>query len=213
MQNPMKLFVAWVLTPALFLGMGTTVPAEGRKPEKGFVSLFNGKSLDGWHIMNRGRFSVKDGVIFLDRGSGWLRSDKQYQDFELRLDFRFLNKGDNSGIFFRASKEGATYPAKNYQVQTMDHPSLGSIYVAGLAKVREKKDAKLLKQVMKPAGQWQSYGITVRGGRVEVKLNGHLITVADGLTERAGYIGPQGEGGQLEFKNIRIKVLGGGSKE
>jgi hypothetical protein len=38
-------------------------------------------------------------------------------------------------------------------------------------------------------------------------VNGELITVADGLADQAGFIGIQGEGGQLEFKNIRIRVL------
>ena len=200
-----------LITLSLLLSISPRwAPADVQKPdqpasEKGFISLFNGKNLAGWHIMNRGRFSVKDGVIVLNRGGGWLRSDKQYRDFELRLDFRFLNKGDNSGFFFRASKEGNNYPSKNYQVQTMDHPSIGSIYVAGLAQPREKKDADILKKVMRPVGQCQSYVISVKGTRMEVKLNGQRITVAEGLSDRAGYIGPQGEGGQLEFKNIRIR--------
>src|SRR5260370_6059272 len=140
--------------------------------EPGFTSLFNGKDLDGWHVMNNGQFSVKEGVVFLDKGSGWLRSDKEYKDFELRLDFRFLNKGANSGIFFRASKDGANWPAKNYQVQTMDDNSIASVFVAGgLPKMKETKDVAKLKKVMKPAGEWQSYLITVRGPHVEVKLN------------------------------------------
>jgi hypothetical protein len=184
--------------------------AEKPAPETGFTWLFNDKNLDGWEIMNKGKFSVKDGAIFVNRGGGWLRSAKQYKDFELRMDFRFLNKGDNSGIFFRATKDGKNYPARNYQVQTMDHPSLGSIYGAGLAKPKEKKNVELLKKIMKPAGQWQTYAIAVKGGRVEVKVNDRLITVADGLSEVAGHIGIQGEGGQLEFKNVRIKELKGG---
>jgi hypothetical protein len=192
---------------------GAADKAEKPSPEKGFVWLFNDRNLDGWHVMNKGRFSVKDRVLFLDRGAGWLRSDKEYKDFELRMDFRFLNKGDNSGIFFRAGKEGKNYPAKNYQVQTMDHPSLGSIYVAGLARPTEKKNTELLKKTMKPAGQWQSYAITVKGPRVVVKFNGEVITVADGLADQAGYIGIQGEGGQLEFKNIRIKDVTAGKSD
>jgi hypothetical protein len=208
-----------IRTIALTLALVSSAPpfaaaadtSEKPAPEKGFVWIFNDRSLDGWHIMNKGRFSVKDRTLFLNRGSGWLRSDKEYRDFELRMDFRFLNKGDNSGIFFRASKDGNNYPSKNYQVQTMDHPSLGSIYAAGLARPKEKKDADLLKKTMKPAGEWQSYAITVKGGRVEVKLNGQVITVADGLADVPGYIGIQGEGGQFEFKNIRIKEMNRGN--
>jgi hypothetical protein len=202
--------LCWVIAT---LGLAGTVALPARsddkkdqaKAEPGFTALFNGESLDGWHSMNNGQFSVRDGVIYLNKGSGWLRSDKEYKDFELRLDFRFLDKGANSGIFFRATKEGSNYPARNYQVQTMDHPSLGSIYTSGLAKPREIKDAQLLKRIMKPAGEWQSYAITVTGGRVEVRLNGETITTADGLEDVKGYLGIQGEGGRLEIKNIRIK--------
>src|SRR5437016_9626642 len=86
------------------------------KPETGFTSLFNGKDLDGWHIMGGGQFSAKDGVILLNKGAGWLRSEKQYKDFELRLEFRFVEKNANSGIFLRANDDKG--PSKAYQVQT-----------------------------------------------------------------------------------------------
>ncbi|MCH8047757.1 MAG: DUF1080 domain-containing protein, partial [Planctomycetes bacterium] len=56
----------------------------------GFTALFDGKSLDGWHIMNGGKFSATKGVIKLDGGRGWLRSDKEYTDFVLTLEVRWL---------------------------------------------------------------------------------------------------------------------------
>ena len=181
------------------------------QPEPGFTSLFNGKSLDGWHIMNNGRFSVKDGVIFLNKGRGWLRSDKEYKDFELRLDFRFLNPRADSGIFVRSSKEGKDWPAMNYQVQLIDATSMGNLFVAGgLAKPKVIRDAEKVKKVMKPVGEWQSYVIIAQGPRLEVRLNGEVITVAEGLADQPGYLGLQGEGGQLEFKNIRLKELKAG---
>jgi hypothetical protein len=208
----MKNLTARELSLVLVFCLGATTLCADKKQtgpdqKSGFTSLFDGKTLKGWLVMNQGQFSVKSGVIFLNGGSGWLRSDKEYQDFELRMDFRFLHKGANSGIFFRASKEGSNYPAKNYQVQTMDHPSIGSIYSAGRVAPKEKKDADLVKKTLKKPGEWQSYAITVQGGKVEVRLNDRLITVADGLAFTPGYIGIQGEGGQLEIKNIRIKEL------
>jgi hypothetical protein len=174
-------------------------------PESDFTSLFNGKDLTGWHIMGNGRFSVKDGVILLNKGGGWLRSDKQYRDFELRLEFRFVEKNANSGIFLRSNDNAG--PNKAYQVQTMDGDSLGDIYTRDLAKPAVKRDAALLKRAFKPTGEWQSYAITAKRGNLEVRLNGELITVADGLADQPGYIGPQGEGGILEFRKIRIRVL------
>jgi len=178
-------------------------PADDK--ETGFTSLFNGKDLTGWHIMGGGQFSVKDGVILLNKGGGWLRSDKEYKDFELRLQFRFVEKNANSGIFLRANDDNG--PSKAYQVQTMDGDSIGDIYTRELAKPTVKRDAEKLKKAFKPTGEWQEYAITAKGGQLEVKLNGELITVAEGLADQPGYIGPQGEGGILEFRKIRIREL------
>jgi hypothetical protein len=176
--------------------------------ETGFTTLFDGKNLDGWHIMNKGKFSAKDGVIFLDRGNGWLRSDKEYKDFELRLDFRFIDKGADSGVFIRAGKDGANWPAKNYQVQTKDDNSIADIFPAGYSALKnKKKNADKLKKARKATGEWQSFVIIAKGEHMEVTLNGELITTSDGAVDKAGYIGLQGEGGRLEFKNIRIKEL------
>ena len=177
------------------------------KLEDGFTLLFNGKDLSGWKIMNNGKFEAKDGVIFLNKGSGWLMSEKEYKDFELRMDFRFMNKGADSGIFLRASEEGKNWPAKNYQVQTMDNDSICAIFPSGFPGPKQKKDGAALKKAMKPTMEWQSYVITVQGTKMEVKLNGDLINVVEGLMDVTGHVGLQGEGGLLEFKNIRIKEL------
>lgn len=196
-----------ILAIVLTVCGGPDCPVDNGKLESGFTPLFNGSDLSGWVIENKGKFSVRNGVIFLDRGAGWLRSEKTYQDFELRLDFRFVSKGADSGIFLRAVNTGSNWPAKNYQVQTMDNESIGAVYATGLAKVTMKRNADLVRKVRKSAGEWQTYAISVQGDRAEIKLNGELIIVAHGLTVQPGYIGIQGEGGQLEFRNIRIKQL------
>jgi hypothetical protein len=123
------------------------------------------------------------------------------------MDFRFMNKGADSGIFLRASKEGKNWPEKNYQVQTMDNNSLGAIFASGLSGPKQKKDNEALKKAMKPTMEWQAYVLTAVGPKLEVKLNGELINTVDGLADQPGHIGIQGEGGLLEFKNIRLKEL------
>ncbi|OAI54109.1 hypothetical protein AYO44_15420 [Planctomycetaceae bacterium SCGC AG-212-F19] len=115
--------VGAALLLAATLGLCADDKKADFKLEADFTSLFNGKDLSGWEIMNNGKFEAKDGVIYLNKGGGWLRSEKQYKDFDLRMDFRFMNKGADSGIFIRASKEGKNWPDKNYQVQTMDNNS------------------------------------------------------------------------------------------
>ena len=79
------------------------------QPEEGFVSLFDGKTLDGWHLMNGAKFVVEDGVMKHKGGLGWLRSEKQYSDFILRHEFRFLEpKQDGCLLYTSPSPRDAT---------------------------------------------------------------------------------------------------------
>ena len=82
------------------------------------TDLFNGKNLDGWVIENGGQFSVKKGVLKVNKGTGWLRSEKKYSDFKMTMEFRFMEKDANSGIYVRipSNKTGEKngYPASYY---------------------------------------------------------------------------------------------------
>ena len=60
------------------------------------------KTLTGWIAEHTDHFTVRNGVIHNDGGTGWLRSAKPYRDFELHVSYRALQKGADSGVFFRA---------------------------------------------------------------------------------------------------------------
>ena len=101
---------------AVYLLAAPVVCAAG-DDEKGFVSLFDGKTLDGWHLMNGAKFVAEDGVIKLNGGRGWLRSDKEYSDFILRLELRFMKPKQDGGVFLRSNKQGKNWPSQKYEVQ------------------------------------------------------------------------------------------------
>lgn len=171
--------------------------------EEGFVGLFDGKTLGGWHLMNEANFVAEDGVIKLNGGRGWLRSDKKYADFVLRLELRFLKPKQDGGVFLRASEEGKGWPNKRYEVQ-----SENSMRMAKLFGAKYEQDVELTQKTLRPDGEWNEYEIKLIGPKLEVRLNGQLVTTADSLTNlAAGYIGLQGEGGFHEYRNIRIKAL------
>lgn len=171
--------------------------------DQGFISLFDGKSLEGWHLMNGSKFEVADGVIKLNGGRGWLRSDKEYGDFILRLDLRFMKPKQDGGVFLRASKEGASWPNKRYEVQSENSPRMAKVFGA-----KYEQNIDLTQKVLKPVGEWNTYEIKLVGPKLEVRLNGELVTTSESLTGLSrGYIGLQGEGGFHEYKNIRIKPL------
>ncbi len=170
--------------------------------DEGFESLFDGKSLTGWHIMNGGKFAANEGVIQLRGGSGWLRSDREFTDFVLRLEVRWLKPRQDSGIFLRASKEGKNWPAQAYEVQCENSERVAMLFGAKY-KLNKEKAAKVLKGV----NEWNTYEIRCVGTRCEVKLNDELVCTSDDLRRPGGYLGIQGENGQLDFRNIQIRTI------
>lgn len=178
-----------------------TLSAGEGSDEKDFVPLFDGKSFEGWHIMNGGQFVVEDGVIKLNGGRGWLRSDKEYSDFVLRLQLRFMKPKQDGGVFLRASEEGSGWPTRRYEVQSENSPRMAKLFGA-----KYEQDVELTRKALNPDGQWNEYEITLAGPRIEVRLNGKLVTKSDDLGKLTrGYIGLQGEGGFHEYRKIRIK--------
>ena len=170
--------------------------------EDGFSDLFNGENLDGWHIMNGGKFSAADGTIILDGGRGWLRSDKEYANFILKLEVRWMKDKQDSGVFLRASEEGGNWPKSRYEVQAENSRRIAKIFGAA----HERDEEKAFK-LLKPNEEWNSYEIKCSGTTCEVKFNGEVVATSDGFKIPGGHVGLQGEGGQLQWRNIRIKEL------
>ncbi|HLR90993.1 MAG TPA: DUF1080 domain-containing protein [Balneolaceae bacterium] len=101
--------------------------------DKKFVSIFDGKSLDGWH-KNGGRWSVESGAIISEQeppGSGEggiLLTDKKYRDFELIADV-LPDWGCDSGIFLRSRPNGQSYQVYvDYHSEPNDGGIVGFIY-------------------------------------------------------------------------------------
>jgi hypothetical protein len=185
-----------------------------------FTSLFDGKTLTGWTVQNSTQttFSVKDGFIRVEGNSGWLRSDKQYKDFQLRAEFRFLTDSADSGIFVRAVGDSIFlrgWPGNSYQVQARDMTRnqttnplfIGNIYRHGNRGGETTFDSANALQASKKTGEWQTLELEVRGDRLSVRLNGTPITNAGGLVNPIGHVGLQGEAGVVEYKSIQIREI------
>ena len=197
---------ATLLVSALISGCSST----GMNAE-----LFNGRNLDGWVIENNGAFSVQEGKIVVNRGTGWLRSQESFADFVLEMEFRFLEKEANSGIFVRtgptSKKDENGWPDNGYQVQCRDiitgEQPLATMIPYGAPPFEHESDLKALAESYHPTGQWNHYQITCQGETLNVKLNGTLITTATNIKNLRGHVGIQAEHGLLEFRNIRIRHL------
>ncbi len=97
--------------------------------ETGFVLLFNGKDLSGWVDVNcaPGTFTVRDGMIHCTGiPTGIMRTDKQYENFILELEWRHAQEGGNAGLFvwsYPLTAPGTPF-ARSIEVQIMDGVNL-----------------------------------------------------------------------------------------
>ena len=179
------------------------------------IQLFNGQDLDGWEIVNNGQFSVEDGVLRVNRGTGWLRSRDRFGDFVLTMEFRFLEEEANSGIFVRTGPTSRDdergWPDNGYQIQCMDiitgDTPLGQMIPYGAPPFEHEFDIEALNEAYNPTGEWQTYEITAKGENLSVRLNGILITTATSIKNLTGHIGIQGELGLLEFRKIEVEGI------
>ena len=199
---------------AATLPIGAQAPA----PPPGFVPLFNG-TLDGWVVENStaNNFTVQDRVLRVQVPQGWLRSNAQYGDFVLRVEFRCLSDDADSGIFLRAPGPASNifirgWPANAYQVQVRDMSKnkttnpiwIGNLYRHRVAPGETVFDADAALAAVKPTGEWQLIEIAATADRLTVQLNGAAVTRAANLVNPRGHIGIQGESGTLEYRTIAI---------
>ncbi len=180
--------------------------------KSGWMSLFDGKTLKGWHQVGDGDWVVEDGAIAGKTQTavklyGLLVSDKKYKN--LRVKFTFKSLEGNSGFYVRAHTKP---PDKAYGLQIEIDPrnSTGGIYESyGRAWV-SKPDAELVKKAYKH-DQWNEMEILADGGHVVTWLNGTKIAeLKNDPVVDAGHLIMQMHSGNkllVMFKNIRIKVL------
>jgi hypothetical protein len=203
---------------ALF-ALSSAAPGGGDKPPEGFVSLFNGKDLTGWKATGKMNvWGAENGVIYVSGGGGgWLLTEKEYDNFELRLDYK-MSKHSNSGVALRAPVQGdPAYAGMEIQLiddlnwkglQSWQHT--GSIYNVVAAKKIANKDI----------GEWNTMRIVANGRKVMVVNNGETLVDANlddfvaehgkkhpGILRTAGHVGFQSHDNRVEFKNIYLKQL------
>jgi len=207
----------------------TTEPAgeaDEASSEEGFVSLFDGETLDGWHRHEGlpesdigGKWEVIDGAIAGEQdppgAGGFLTTTGTYQDYVLRLEAN-IDYPVDSGLFLRVGPTG-----KSHQVTLDNRPDgfIGSIYLPWTQDMvfENPGGAEHFK-----SGEWNDIEIRMEGepARIQLHVNGHLVTDFQHTEETtkgvptegtiALQVHPGGEwvdGNKARFRNLRIKTL------
>ncbi len=182
--------------------------------EDGFASLFNGNNLTGWVVEHgeAGTFSIQKDVIYCPGKTGypaWLRSEEEYENFDLRFEFR-MDGWCNSGIFFHAPLHGRNSRV-GFEFQ-IDHKTQEGLLTKSAGAIFDVLPPKTM--AVGPDKSWNQGRILMDWPNLKCWINGEMvqdINVEDypELTHRLrrGYLGIQDMGYQVWYKNIRIKEL------
>lgn len=206
-----------------------------------WVDLFNGKDLTGWVNVNTEEktWQVRDGLLVCTGlPIGVMRTEKQYENFLLHVEWRHMEAGGNSGVF--AWSEG-TVPKdrrlpKGMEVQMLelDWPNQhrdkdgnpapiayvhGELFGAnGLEAVPDNPRgtrSKSIENRCKGKGEWNVYDVVFVDGVVKLSVNGKFVNGISKSSIKKGYLCLESEGAEIHFRDIRILELPGGitSKE
>jgi hypothetical protein len=178
----------------------------------GGKSIFNGKNLDGWKIHGTEKWYVEDGLLVCESGPdqeyGYLSTEKNYNDFEITLEFLQEANG-NSGVFIRSTFEGTKVSGWQVEVAPPNHDT-GGIYESygrgWLVQIPDEKE-NILKM-----GEWNNMKISVVGGHITTWLNGQqMVDLEDEkIGKGVGAIALQihsGGGIKVKWRNLKVKEL------
>lgn len=187
------LIVALVLFCLPVLAQESAKPAAEpakQDQEKGFVSLFDGKSFAGWQVKDNTpeSWKIDGGLLVLTGGRSHLFTTEKFDDFVVRFEWRPVKKGYNSGFFIRGWN----------QIQ-MAQGGAGMLFGS--------KVAKGVPKLHNPPGEWNCWEVTCIGPKLSLKVNGKLAWEIDNFKPVRGPLGVEAEGHSIEFRKIRIKKL------
>jgi Domain of Unknown Function (DUF1080) len=185
---------------------GTRAPAlrrAGRPVWGNPITLFNGKSLDGWQAVGRrdSQWSAVGGILQNAKSGANLVTMQKFDDLKLHVEFR-VPKGENSGVYLRGRYELQIDDAAGLEPSSHH---LGGVY--GFIAPSEN--------VARAAGEWQSMDVTLVGRMVTYELNGTAVIcnreipgITGGALDSAeadpGPLLLQGDHGPVDYRNIVI---------
>jgi len=209
-MNRRSALAGLLLAAAAALSYAPSAPVQA---QDGWVTLFDGKSIDNFNKVGDANWRVEDGSVVADKGNGFLVTKNSYGDFQLRAEF-WVGPDANSGIFIRCTDPDKIGTASGYEVNIWDdrpEKDYATGAIVGIAKVDPMPRA---------TGQWNVYEITAKGGTFTVTLNGKKtvdgaqdtkfangrIALQHGLGNKDA-AGVANDKGVVKFRKVEIKAL------
>lgn len=177
----------------------------GKGTGSGWVSIFNGKNLDGFFVHGKATWDVRDGILTGDGGMGHIYTDVEVTDFEVKGTFR-ASDNCNSGLYFRANppKDNVDGWPAGYEAQIDNHQDAhtGWIWLPGTPTAKAKK-------LVTKDNEWFKMKVRMVGEKIEVWVNGELMTEHTDSRFKKGHFAIQGHnpGQIIEIKELWYKDL------
>jgi len=195
--------------------------------------LFNGKDLSGWVNVNTAEdtWSIRDGLLVCSgHPIGVMRSDRQYENFLLHIEWMHIEPGGNSGVFLWSNavpgEQNRLPNGVEVQMLELDWVKLNTkpgqepppvAYVHGelfgVGGVETKPDnprgsrSKSIENRCLPRGAWNTYVVSAVDGVVKLSVNGKFVNGGANATQRKGYLCLESEGAEIHFRKVRILEL------
>lgn len=190
-----------------------------------FRPLFDGRSLDGWVIMNGddSTWVPRDGALVCSgKPTGVIRTDRMYENFVLEMEWRHMQPKGNAGLFVWS--DPVPHPGvpftRSVEVQVMDgvetpnYTSHGDIFsIWGATMVPDRPHPAGWQRCLpsqkrcRPSPEWNHYRVVCRDGRIKLAVNGKEVSGARAVSPSKGYICLESEGTECHFRNLRIREL------
>jgi len=194
-----------------------TEPASRPIVPKDKTLLWNGKDFTGWKLFipdpnvdPNTVWSVRDGVIRCrGKPTGYMRTEADYADYKLHVEWRWAWFGGNSGVLVHMSGPDKVWP-KSIECQLLTN-NAGDFYVIEGTNFKEHGDKEDRRVPKKGAGsenalgEWNTCEVICRGSTIRVFVNGELKNEATEANVSSGKVLLQSEGGVIEFRNVYVE--------
>ncbi|MGE5096081.1 MAG: DUF1080 domain-containing protein [Betaproteobacteria bacterium] len=187
--------------------MGGGSAAGGKSGGEGWITLFDGTSLENFDRVGDANWRIEDGNATADKGNGFLLTKKEFKDFQIRAEF-YAESDTNSGVFLRCSNRKTISAAECYEVNIWDTRPGQEYATGGIV------DTAKVSPVPKAGGRWNTYEITAKGDHLVVMLNGQKTAETHNGKHASGPIGLQRAPGNnkeaptpIKWRRVEIKPL------
>ncbi len=189
---------AAVILPLFTIAIVCLQPVSGVSAQAGWITLFDGSTLDGWNVLGNANWELEDGAVQADTGSGFLVTPESYGDFELSLEF-WVDEPANSGIFVRCADPQSVRDTNCYEVNIYDTRADQTYRTGGIVHIAAPTS------VINAGGRWNTYEIAAQGPQLTVTLNGTQTVDVEDSQFADGPIALQYGAGIVKFRNVRVR--------